>query len=498
MEPFGPLSLSPGIMGGCEASLSFSWQHGTSKPCRWKQAILPLMITLLIVAGAGITLAWLLPTRLYTLPLWVQTALVAAVPAAAMLVGSVLVLAMPRVNDNAQAALQNFSAGMLVAAVGDELFPLILKSGNDGESYISMFLGCLCGLLVMFGMKSLWNIDHQYQIRDHEEDEEQRVLLQEDPAEDAVNKNATSLQQSGLLTRLSANPLYDTHLDGFIKQIVVSVKTLQDEIRGRCDRHLVDGAVHNLALVIHTVRRMLRGDSQFAAYNVDRLSAYADDMTRCISLARGDVLQSLTKPELDERLRALQEIVDKAHEVCEHKQYRRWKVPHSHQLASPADDDRASRKMTKPLPIVLIVAVGIDAFVDGFLIGLSYIESHHAGYVLSAATCLEMGALGLTSCATVLSSVNSKKMMIVSSILVCLPVLTLVGSGALAGVLAVPLNAVPAVKPGFISFCVVALLFLVSQELLIEARENSANRWWINMLFFVGVFTLLAVDKATT
>ena len=33
----------------------------------------------------------------------------------------------------------------------------------------------------------------------------------------------------------------------------------------------------------------------------------------------------------------------------------------------------------------------MDALVDGFLIGLSYVANYQAGFVMAAATCVEMG-----------------------------------------------------------------------------------------------------------
>jgi hypothetical protein len=63
-------------------------------------------------------------------------------------------------------------------------------------------------------------------------------------------------------------------------------------------------------------------------------------------------------------------------------------------------------------------------------------------------------------------------------------------------------STIPAVKLGLISFCVVALLFLVTQELLTEAREvteglSGPKAMAINSIFFLGVFTMLIVDKLT-
>ncbi len=59
---------------------------------------------------------------------------------------------------------------------------------------------------------------------------------------------------------------------------------------------------------------------------------------------------------------------------------------------------RRSRPMPIPnagaeVPVGLVVPVFIDSFVDGFLIGLTCALNIKAGYILSAANCLEMAFL---------------------------------------------------------------------------------------------------------
>ena len=63
--------------------------------------------------------------------------------------------------------------------------------------------------------------------------------------------------------------------------------------------------------------------------------------------------------------------------------------------------------------------------------------------------------------------------------------------------LAVQFEGHAACRVGMISFCIVALLFLVTQELLIEAHEASDGLPWVSAAFFLGVFATLVMDKAT-
>ena len=49
---------------------------------------------------------------------------------------------------------------------------------------------------------------------------------------------------------------------------------------------------------------------------------------------------------------------------------------------------------------------------------------------------------------------------------------------------------------GFIAFATVALLFLVTQELLTEANEVSNGSTAINICFFFGLYAGIVMDKA--
>jgi hypothetical protein len=49
----------------------------------------------------------------------------------------------------------------------------------------------------------------------------------------------------------------------------------------------------------------------------------------------------------------------------------------------------------------------------------------------------------------------------------------------------------------FVAFGVVALLFLVCNELLIEARnaQGEDEKWWISLCIFAGVYVVLLADR---
>lgn len=168
------------------------------------------------------------------------------------------------------------------------------------------------------------------------------------------------------------------------------------------------------------------------------------------------------------------------------------------------------------LPIGLVVAVYVDAFVDGFLIGVSCALNKHAGLVLAIANVIEardgfdfirlqgshltpahrqMMFVGAAFSSTVshCSGVGRRARMAV----VCATSVVLVASAAVGGALGNVSRENPAVFTGFVSFGVVALLFLVTHELLIEAHEalKELDVTWINTVFYIGIYLVLLSNR---
>jgi zinc transporter ZupT len=147
------------------------------------------------------------------------------------------------------------------------------------------------------------------------------------------------------------------------------------------------------------------------------------------------------------------------------------------------------------LPWSLIIPVVIDAFVDGFLIGLSCSLSHHAGLVLAFATCIEMTFLGAAFAATVARCTGASR--ISRLVTVFVPPCVLLIAAVIGAALGDISSSSPAAFTAFVAFGVVALLFLVTHELLIEAHDAQGGHevWWINVVLFVGVFVVLLLNR---
>lgn len=146
------------------------------------------------------------------------------------------------------------------------------------------------------------------------------------------------------------------------------------------------------------------------------------------------------------------------------------------------------------IPMGLIVPVIVDCIVDGFLVGSTSAVSPRAGIILGIANMIEMGFLGLAVSLRV-SKCTGSSLIARTTVLVMPPLIMLGASvfGALSGSLA---REHPVVFIGFISFGIVALLYLVVNELLVEAREAQAGKeyWWTAMVLFVGIYSVVLLD----
>lgn len=149
----------------------------------------------------------------------------------------------------------------------------------------------------------------------------------------------------------------------------------------------------------------------------------------------------------------------------------------------PAAGDGAARG---PAPGQL-VPIGVDLLLDGLLIGIAMTAGMKQGLLLTVALALELFSLGL---AMALSFGTAK---LPVRILAPTAIASLMIVGALLGRVFLA-DASIHILAGLLSFGCAALLFLVTEELLIEAHESADNALTTAM-FFVGflIFLLLGM-----
>lgn len=137
-------------------------------------------------------------------------------------------------------------------------------------------------------------------------------------------------------------------------------------------------------------------------------------------------------------------------------------------------------------PVGLIAAVAVDLFVDGLVLGLGYAAGETEGLLLTIALTVEVLFLGLTVTAALDAASRWKPVGITGAVVLLMPL------GALAST---PVHSLPKpVLAGFLAFGLVALLYLVTEELLVEAHETQ-DRPWVTAMFFAGFLLLLALAE---
>lgn len=142
-------------------------------------------------------------------------------------------------------------------------------------------------------------------------------------------------------------------------------------------------------------------------------------------------------------------------------------------------------------PIGFLTVIGIDIAIDGVVLGIGFAAGERTGVLLAIALSVEILFLGVTV-ATELNDKAASKLRVVG-ITAGLVLLLPVAAAISAPVAALP----PAVVVGFLSFGLMALLYLVTEELLVEAHEVP-DRPWVAAMFFAGFLLLVALEEAVT
>lgn len=140
-------------------------------------------------------------------------------------------------------------------------------------------------------------------------------------------------------------------------------------------------------------------------------------------------------------------------------------------------------------PIGLLATIGIDILIDGLVLGIGFAAGAKAGLLLTVALTIEVLFLGLTVANELgeFAASRLKAVGLTAALVLLLPL------GALLGA---PISTLPGpILTGFFAFGLIALLYLVTEELLVEAHETP-DRPWVTAMFFVGFLLLLLLEEA--
>lgn len=412
------------------------------------------------------------------------------IPAAAMWFGSACIFCVKEVSAKFQGCMQNFSAGIIIAAVAGELFPL-LTSGpynrHEGEEpphptsggTVGMVVGFLVALLVFYLLEFLMG-----KLEGDEEGGEDIVS--------AVNPDGTELvatKQRYMEMPDEKIHLCDADYKASIQEAVQDLQQLAEHLeehgmRSPPVRHSLDKHIHQMEHQLNGLRSTIRGDPAHMSLEcVEKVKvSLASLKGQATKMGRSDIGKHELLHEIDE----FEKMIEEAHAL-----YEDWRAPSVYRRWSFMKEPPANAKLPERLPASLILAICLDTFVDGFLIALTFTASEEAGFVMAGATMIEMGFLGLTFAAQLRSVSRSRAK--IFPIIFGTPIL--MPLGALAGaLLASVVVEYSSVFIGFIAFCTVALLFLVTQELILEAHETGDD-WYVHIWLFLGVMVPLIVTR---
>jgi len=156
------------------------------------------------------------------------------------------------------------------------------------------------------------------------------------------------------------------------------------------------------------------------------------------------------------------------------------------------DDDFWTSDQAHPAkrPWGMLVAVGVNGAIDGLTVALTYIAGGAAGLITSIAICIEQCLLGVAMCKT-LRVTFSPQATLFLVITLPLPILIvgIVAGTALSGLTG-------SLYTGLISFGVAGLVYLVTEELMVEAHHNhDTDKWYVSVMFFVGFLFVVVLDE---
>ncbi|OGX91666.1 transporter [Hymenobacter coccineus] len=144
-----------------------------------------------------------------------------------------------------------------------------------------------------------------------------------------------------------------------------------------------------------------------------------------------------------------------------------------------------ARPTAATLPWGLLVAIGIDILIDGLLLGIGFATGAKEGTLLAIALTIELLSLGLATAVELREGGHGKGRAV--AIVAGTSLMLLLGAGIGTTVLR---GATGNLLEIVLSFGLAALLFLVTEELLTEAHEETETPL-LTLAFFVGFLLFL-------
>ena len=146
-----------------------------------------------------------------------------------------------------------------------------------------------------------------------------------------------------------------------------------------------------------------------------------------------------------------------------------------------------NKPVINKIPVSLMVAIGVDIFIDGLLLGIGFSAGSKEGVLLAIALSVELLSLGMATATELGANALGKT----KSILVITLLATVFFVSAVLGATLLH-NLTDSAMEIVLSFGLSALLFLVTEELLTEAHEEKETIWHTSA-FFIGFLLFLVL-----
>jgi len=476
------------------------------------------------------------------------------IPASFMIFSS-FVMMNHSVSELTEAILQNFSAGMIISAVAAELYPQLKNEATSkGVTLLGVTVGFICACILLYGIEGL--IDS---FNDEDEDGEDEKGSHKSSSKNSSGKISRALlhsssQKNGYQSISSIestlddagddpeglgggggewedesvavavtsirDPTQRSKLESLLNSILSSIVTASKHTQslGQADLTAnmlnevtgsIDKEIHNIQFILDSSRRLFQAQDfaiNFSRSNSGKLTRDSRNMatqlqylaeekkllfesklqelrnrvTSMLVLVSGSTVSNTMIKRLYNEMNEVDRALDSIHESVEY----RWRRSRPFPVIP----------VGSPIPLGMLLPIVIDGFIDGFMVGVSCSISLNAGIVLSVANSIEMSLLGMALSTRVAKCTGSSKL--VRYVAISSPPCVMVLGTLLGTYLGDVSKRDPLLFTSFVSFGIVALLYLCCNELIIEAREiqKGGNLWYVSIYLFIGVYSVIAMD----
>lgn len=143
------------------------------------------------------------------------------------------------------------------------------------------------------------------------------------------------------------------------------------------------------------------------------------------------------------------------------------------------EEEKPAINSGNKLPISLLIAVAVDIFIDGLLLGIGFNAGNTEGILLAIALAVELLSLGMATATELGNNEVSKPKSVglITGLAAVFFISAVLGATLLHNLSYKAMEIV-------LSFGLSALLFLVTEELLKEAHEEKETVWHTTAFFF--------------